>query len=72
MTASEHLLRDTAVSRMLDISVATLRQWRFQKRGPRFVKFGAAVRYRPEDIAAWLDRRPVGGEEIGAGKEVLS
>ena len=29
----------------LDVSVATLRDWRFHKVGPVFAKFGRAVRY---------------------------
>ena len=29
---------------------------------PKFLKIGAWVRYRPEDVEEWLDSRPAGGE----------
>ena len=33
----------------------------FFKGGPKYLKIGAAVRYKPEDISAWLESRPYGG-----------
>lgn len=41
----------------LSLSVETLRNWRAGsvKQGPKAVKIGTAVRFRPEDVAAWLD-----------------
>jgi predicted DNA-binding transcriptional regulator AlpA len=38
----------------LALSVATLRAWRHRGTGPRFVKFGRAVRYLPADIDAFI------------------
>ena len=39
----------------LGISVHALRRWRFEGRGPRFFRLeGRLVRYRPEDVEAWL------------------
>ena len=29
--------------------------------GPRFVKVGALVRYRPEDLQHWMESLPSGG-----------
>ena len=29
----------------------------------RYLKIGAAVRYKPEDISGWLESRPSGGEK---------
>ena len=48
------LLREAEVARRLSIKVATLRRWRWAGRGPRFVKLGAAVRYEPADIDAFV------------------
>jgi predicted DNA-binding transcriptional regulator AlpA len=56
------LLTDIDVSKALDVSVATVRRWRLLNQGPRYLKIGASVRYRPEDVANWLDNRPSGGE----------
>jgi len=57
------LLNEFAVAEILDVSVATIRRWRLLQRGPRFVKIGAAVRYKREDVTSWLESRPTGGEQ---------
>lgn len=36
-------------------------KWRIENRGPRFLKIGPLVRYRPQDIEQWLAALPVGG-----------
>ena len=51
------------LARVRKQSVATIRRERLLKRGPKYLKIGAAVRYRPEDVAAWLSSRPTGGSE---------
>ncbi len=61
----EALLTEHDVARISGLSVATVRRWRLLVQGPRYLKIGAAVRYRPEDLFAWLDSRPVGGEGQG-------
>jgi hypothetical protein len=43
------------------LSVASVRRWRLLRQGPKYIKIGAAVRYTPEDVAAWLRARPAGG-----------
>jgi predicted DNA-binding transcriptional regulator AlpA len=57
----ETLLNEHDVARITGLSVASVRRWRLLRQGPRFLKIGAAVRYRTEDIRAWLESRPVGG-----------
>ena len=57
----ETLLNEHDVARITGLSVASVRRWRLLGQGPRYLKVGAAVRYRPEDLAAWLDSRPTGG-----------
>jgi excisionase family DNA binding protein len=37
----------------LRLSPNTLAQWRCWDRGPAFVRFGRAVRYRKADLDAW-------------------
>jgi predicted DNA-binding transcriptional regulator AlpA len=56
------LLNEYDVARITGLSVASVRRWRFLKQGPRYLKIGSAVRYKAEDIAAWLESRPTGGE----------
>jgi len=56
------LLNEHAVAKLLGVSVATVRRWRLLREGPKFIRVGAAsVRYRPEDLAAYIERCPVFG-----------
>jgi predicted DNA-binding transcriptional regulator AlpA len=50
-------LNEFDVARMSGMSIATVRRWRLLGRGPRYMKFGAAVRYRSEDVEAYLASR---------------
>jgi predicted DNA-binding transcriptional regulator AlpA len=60
----ETLLNEHDVARITGMSVATVRRWRLFREGPRYIKVsGSAVRYRPEDLKAYLDGRPSGGGE---------
>jgi predicted DNA-binding transcriptional regulator AlpA len=49
-----NLLTEKEVSELLSISLATLRRRRTEGRPPQFVKIGASVRYRTEDIDAFV------------------
>jgi predicted DNA-binding transcriptional regulator AlpA len=62
----ETLLNEHDVARITGLSVASVRRWRLLKQGPRYVKLSSAVRYRAEDVRAWLESRPTGGEQQGA------
>jgi excisionase family DNA binding protein len=54
MTIRSIALTETEAAQRLALSVATLRAWRSQRRGPRFVRFGRAVRYLAEDIDRFM------------------
>ena len=43
-------LTDVEVAARLGVSRFTVRSWRLKGTGPRFLKMGRAVRYRPEDV----------------------
>ena len=58
----EPLLTEAEVADICGLSTAAIRRWRLLNQGPRYIKVGAAVRYRLEDIRAWLETRPSGGE----------
>ncbi|HEY0113057.1 MAG TPA: helix-turn-helix domain-containing protein [Allosphingosinicella sp.] len=47
-------LRVREAASRLGLSASTLNKWRTQGRGPKFVKLGRAVCYRPADLDAWL------------------
>jgi hypothetical protein len=56
-----NLMTEDEVSNRLNVSVASLRRWRLQRRGPLFIKVGSLVRYRPEELDLWLGAQPTGG-----------
>ena len=51
--------RETALR--LSLSVATLRVWRKTGKGPRFVRFGRAVRYIDSDVRRFIEVSVVSG-----------
>ena len=56
------LMNEKQVAEFLGVTVYALRRWRFEKRGPDFIKLEARlVRYRQEDIEAWLAAQQIGG-----------
>lgn len=57
----ETLLNEHDVARITGLSIASVRRWRLLGIGPKYIKIGAAVRYKPEDLAAWLETRPTAG-----------
>lgn len=58
----DSLLTETDISTHLRVSIACVRRWRLERRGPKFLKIGSLVRYRPEDVEEWINARPAGGE----------
>ena len=61
-----NLLTEHDVATFYGVSVATVRRWRLFQQGPKYLKIGASVRYRPEDVSAWLESRPTGGGQTEA------
>jgi predicted DNA-binding transcriptional regulator AlpA len=62
------LLNEHAVAQLLGVSVATVRRWRLLRQGPKFIRVGAAsVRYRPEDLTAYIERCPAFGDNPSKG-----
>jgi predicted DNA-binding transcriptional regulator AlpA len=54
---ADGLLSIQDVSRLLRISVGTLRAWRRSHEGPHSFKVGRQIRYRPESIERWIRER---------------
>jgi excisionase family DNA binding protein len=51
------LLTPTEVAKELGLPARTVEQWRYRNLGPRYVKVGRHVRYRPADIDAWIEQQ---------------
>ena len=54
MTNSERLWGVKDVAAYLDVPIQTVYQWRSTGYGPCGVRVGRYVRYRPEDVRAWV------------------
>lgn len=55
-TPSQNLTTAEA-ARYLNVQPSTLEQWRWNGRGPRFVKIERSCRYRLADLEAYLESR---------------
>ena len=49
-SSDKRTLTDVEVAARLGVSRFTVRSWRLKGLGPRFLKMGRAVRYRPQDV----------------------
>lgn len=52
------LLTDRDVAGLTGLARSTLAKLRLSGAGPRFVKLGAAVRYRVDDVQTWVAAQP--------------
>jgi predicted DNA-binding transcriptional regulator AlpA len=69
-------LTESQVAERLGLAVATLRAWRHRGTGPRFLRFGRAVRYLPADLdefirASAVDTRSVSSSDSEAESKEL-
>jgi hypothetical protein len=49
------------IAELFGVSVATVRRWRLLRQGPKYIKLGASVRYKPEDLNVFIAALPTGG-----------
>jgi excisionase family DNA binding protein len=56
-TSNLNTLRTPEAAAYLNVQPATLEQWRWNGRGPRFCKIGRSVRYRQADLDLFLAER---------------
>jgi hypothetical protein len=56
-------LNDVEAAKIADMSPQTFRNWRFQGRGPAYIKVGRSVRYSLKDLISWLEGRKISPEK---------
>lgn len=54
-----HAVTDREAAKVLGLSVATLRAWRLRRRGPRYLRFGRAVRYLIADLDRFIESNTI-------------
>ena len=52
---ARELLKEHEAAQRLRLKVTTLRRWRWAGTGPEFLKIGAAVRYDPAVLEAFIE-----------------
>lgn len=52
---ADALLNEIQAASLLNLSSRTLQAWRLTGTGPAFVRAGRAIRYRRQDLVAWID-----------------
>lgn len=57
VTAAQHFMSPEDLAEYLGIPVATIYGWRYKRTGPRSIKVGRHIRYRPSDVEAWLEQQ---------------
>jgi predicted DNA-binding transcriptional regulator AlpA len=62
----DQLLDERDVSRLLKMSLASIRRWRVSGRGPAYLKIGTSVRYTPQSVSEFLKSCISGGENASA------
>ena len=58
----KRFVKEEEAAELFGLSTKTLRNWRTLDRGPRYRKFGSAVRYDIRDLETYFQSAPSGGE----------
>ena len=54
---TKDLITPGTLAERWNVTIATLSQWRWNGRGPQYLKLGRRVMYRIQDIAAFEDQK---------------
>ena len=49
------MLTDHEVAESYGLTVYCVRRWRYEGRGPKFLRLGGAIRYRAKDVQEFMD-----------------
>lgn len=62
-------ISSTELAKLLGVSDATLTRWRAMQYGPKYLQLGHKIRYRQEDVDAWLIEQQVNPEKKVEGNQ---
>jgi hypothetical protein len=66
------VVRESIAAQLLGVSVAALRRWRREKRGPAFVRLERCVGYRMADLETFIGANRVVHSPTDGGEEGLT
>lgn len=52
------------LEKLLKIDASSWATWRYEGKGPEFLKLGGAVRYTRQAVLAWLSQQVTGGDVV--------
>lgn len=61
----QKILNEVEVSKLINLALPTLRNWRHLRRGPKYLKMGKSVRYFESDVIEYVNSRRVSPENNG-------
>ena len=56
---TDRLLNTKEAARFIGVKPQTIERWRMNDIRIPYIRIGRAIRYRTEDLAAWLERKTV-------------
>ncbi|MGB2331060.1 MAG: helix-turn-helix transcriptional regulator [Pseudomonadales bacterium] len=59
----EDFLTEQEVADLFRLLPTTLRQWRFNKKGPTYYKLGGAIRYRESELIDFINSSRIEGNQ---------
>lgn len=65
MNKAFQAMDEKQASKILGVSVQTLRNWRHLRKGPSYMKMGRAVRYNLEDLQDYMEKKRINPEKRG-------
>jgi len=58
-TKDSPAMSESELAQTANVSIAALRKWRREHKGPRYLKLGRLVRYLARDVDAWMDEHAI-------------
>lgn len=56
-TNESKLLTPAELANILGLNIASLRNWRWKGKGPKYIKVGHLVRYKQSDVNEFIDEQ---------------
>ncbi len=58
----QRLIGPKELGELCGVPVQTIYSWMKRRRGPKAIRIGRHLRFRPEDVAEWLTEHELGGD----------
>ena len=59
LEGKHRFLKDEQAADLIGLSVQTLRNWRFKREGPPYIRAGRSIRYSFQDLLGWMEGKRI-------------